>query len=108
MNAEELWDWCGCDFRHQWEYKIATCKLCEQVRDTEHDQDCYPALTLANLYNFAIPRLQGAGYVVTLISYEHTEHECRIESVIDKNISHSSGVMDNPADAIVRAIEKTT
>jgi len=106
MNKQELWDWCGCDFRHKWEYKAATCGLCGQDRDLDHDRKCYPAPTLANLYRHAIPKMQEAGYIVTLISYEHTGHECRVESVLD-TITHTSGVMDDPGDAILRAIEKT-
>ena len=107
MNKQELWDWCGCDFRHKWEYKAATCGQCSQARDfAKGNEPCYPELTLANLYRHAIPKMQGAGYIVTLISYEHTGYECRVESVLD-TITHTSGIVDDPGDAILRAIEKT-
>ena len=65
-----------------------------------------PELTLDNIYEYAIPKLQDKGYSITLVAYERNEFGCGIfDEIHDVSITEIDRA-DSPTEALYNAILK--
>ena len=62
-----------------------------------------PEITLNNIYEYAIPKLQDKGYMVKLVALEHKGFYVEIEDVIISEIV-AEQESDNPTEALYKAI----
>lgn len=127
MNKEQelirFWTWCGLEVAkcYAWESYDSGCYIpyrpdfvpkdpsgIAQILAYKDDNlwTEVPELTLDNLYQYAIPKLQDKGYSVGLMAYECKGFLVEIEDIIHDRKPLIKVESDNPVDALYNAILK--
>ena len=96
-DLRKLWKWCGLIEQSTgtwYEDKIGGKFISTQT----------PSLTLTNIYEYAIPKLQKEGKYIYLIAVDNKGFVCNIEGLLGARIAQAES--DSPTEALYNAIMK--
>jgi Zn/Cd-binding protein ZinT len=96
-QIKKFWEYCG--------FKMCNGYWYMPTKDNEIDYympELEP-ISLDNIYEYAISKLQDKGYFIELTAYEHKGYKCLIKSIINTD-SVAAYSDNNPVECLFNAI----